>query len=738
MRRSPIVRTVLAALFAVLPATADAPPPVTVTAGEVPFEALVDEALQPKLTELTWNAEGTVLIGSWKQDERKGFRAFDGSTGAELWTVFFDELRESGGSADAAPFERVDEFAPRPRSADLVLAAAADLWLWTPGSNELRRLTSSPDDAEEGPELSPDGRRVAFSRAADLWMLDLASGRETRLTEDGEPDRILNGTTDWVYWEEIWYRDATAIWWSPDSRWIAYYRFDERDVPTYPLTRESDAGEPAAVTWQRYPKPGDQNPKVSVRVVEVDSATTLELATGDGDVYLARVHWRSDATTVAVERLNREQDRLDLLYCRPEIGECREVASQVEPAWVNLANDFRFLSDGGFLWSDESSGWRRLYRHDALGRKRDELLPAGVALDRLIGVVAPTGEAIVSVYPTSSLGAAGRQLLALDLVGRQPPVELTHAAGWHDAIVSEATGARVVEWSEIHTPTTRRLLAADGRELARLPGDVELPAALAALPHFRILEIPGPEGSMLPAAVAEPPAGAAAGLRPVVMFHYGGPASQMVANRWAGGRNLWMRWMASRGYLAVHVDNQASTYFGKRGEDRLHRRFGELELAGQLAGIEWLRARGDADLARVGLWGWSGGGFNTLYSILHRPGVWRAAVAGAPVTDWRLYDSIWTERYLDHPADNPDGYRDSSPLGLADRLADALLIVHGTGDDNVHPQNSIALMKALVGADKPFEDAIYPDEKHAFKPGANRHYLRRMTEFFDRHLGAPR
>jgi dipeptidyl-peptidase-4 len=737
MRRSPIVRTVLAAALAALPAAAVGPP-VAVTAGEVPLEALFDEALQPKLTELAWNPEGTVLAGRWKEGEREGLKAFDGATGAELWTVYLDELREAGGAADAAPFERLDDFAFRPKSAELLLVAADDLWLWTPAGREVRRLTHSPESAEEGPEISPDGRRVAFSRAADLWVLDLGGGRESRLTEDGKAEEILNGTTDWVYWEEIWYRDATAIWWSPDSRSLAYYRFDEREVPTYPLTRESDAAEPATVEWQRYPKPGEANPKVSVRVVEVDSGATVELETGGapGD-YLARVHWKPDATAVAVERLNREQDRLDLLFCRPEFGSCRAVAAQVEKAWVNLAGDFRFLSDGGFLWSDESSGWRRLHRHDALGRKVGDPLPEGLALDRLIEVVGPTGEAIVSVFSTGSLGAAGRQLLSLDLDGRKPPVELTHAAGWHDAIVAPATGARLLEWSDLHTPTQRRLLALDGRELATLPG-VELPAALAALPPLRILEIPGPEGSLLPASVAEPPSGAAAGPRPVVMYHYGGPASQVVQNRWGGGRNLWLRWLASRGYLALQVDNQASLYFGKRGEDRLHRRFGELELAGQLAGIEWLRARGDADLSRVGLWGWSGGGFNTLYSILHRPGVWRAAVAGAPVTDWRLYDSIWTERYLDSPASNPDGYRDSSPLGVADRLADALLIVHGTGDDNVHPQNSIALMKALVAAGKPFEDAIYPDEMHSFKPGASRHFYRRMTEFFDRHLGAPR
>ncbi|GMU65177.1 MAG: peptidase S9 [Acidobacteriota bacterium] len=738
MRRSPIVRTVLSVALAALPAAA-AGPPVTITAGEVPFEALFDETLQPKLSELTWNAEGTVLAGLWKEGERKGLKGFDGATGAELWTVFVDELREAGAGDDATDFPTLDAFAFRPASTDLLLTAGGDLWLWTPGSKQVRRLTTSPDDEEEYPELSPDGRRVAFSRAADLWVLELAGGRETRLTEDGRPDEILNGTADWVYWEEIWSRSAKAIWWSPNSLALAYYRFDEREVPSYPLTRESDAGAAATVKWQRYPKPGDPNPKVSLRVVEVDSQATVELATGHApDDYLARVHWRGDAGVVAVERLNREQNRLDLLFCRPDVGSCTEVASQREAAWVNLADDFRFLADGGFLWSDESSGWRRLHRHDRLGRQIGDLLPAGWALDRLIEMVAPTGRAIVSAHPTGPLGAAGRQLLALDIEGRNPPEILTARDGWHDAVVAPATGAHVAEWSDQHTPVERRLVAADGRELATLPGGLELPVELATLPRWRILEIPGPEGSSLPAAVIEPGAGAAVGPRPVVTFHYGGPASQMVVDRWGGNRGLWLRWMASRGYLVLVVDNQASRYFGKRGEDRLHRRFGELELAGQLAGVEWLRARGDADVTRLGLWGWSGGGFNTLYSILHRPGVWRAAVAGAPVTDWRLYDSIWTERYLDSPADNPDGYRDSSPLGIADRLADALLVVHGTGDDNVHPQNSIALMKALVEADKPFEDAIYPDEKHGFKPGANRHFYRRMTDFFDRHLGAPR
>ncbi|KAB2956090.1 MAG: prolyl oligopeptidase family serine peptidase, partial [Thermoanaerobaculia bacterium] len=217
--------------------------------------------------------------------------------------------------------------------------------------------------------------------------------------------------------------------------------------------------------------------------------------------------------------------------------------------------------------------------------------------------------------------------------------------------------------------------------------------------------------------------------------HYGGPGSQVVVDRWEGARGLWQRWMATRGYGAFMIDNEASVAFGKRGEDRVHRSMGALELAGQLAGVAALAAQEWADTGRLGLWGWSGGGFNTLYSILHRPGTWRAAVAGAPVSDWRSYDSIWTERYLDTPQSNPDGYRTSSPVHDAAALADALLVVHGTADDNVHPENTTALVARLIEAGRRFDDALYPGQKHSFDPAANRHFFQRMTEFFDRELG---
>ncbi len=730
-----------------------------------PFEALFDPALQPKLTELAWSGDGAVLAGFWTEDGRKSLRAFDSATGRELWTVSSDELsiaanpRSLAGSPLAASvvaakavaaragadpadppaaaqpssssFPSMEVFVSRPGSQDFLLVASGDLFLWTPGGPLVRRLTASPA-AEESPAFSPDGARVAFVRDCDLYALDVATGAEVRLTADGAADEILNGKTDWVYWEEIWGRDSEGFWWSPDGTEIAYYRFDERAVPTYPLLDEREVE--ARVVAQRYPKPGDPNPRVEIRVVEVATreSRVLQLEGPEGS-YLARVGWHTDGRALAVQRLNRDQTRLELLFCAPD-APCDTVAEQLEATWVNLNSDLRFLPDSSFLWSDEESGWRDLDRYDAVGRKRVDLLPEGWALDRVVEVVEPAGEVIVIAFRTSAFGATERQVLALNLSARGEPRILGRAGAWNDAEVAPGGAWWLHSWNEPGRPTQRALRRLDGGEIAALAGGGELPTTLAALPAPAALEIPGPDGTTLPARWIRPADFDPAKSYPVVMFHYGGPASQVVTTRWEGSRGLWHRWLAARGYVVLWVDNPASIFFGKRGEDRLHRRFGELELAAQRAAVDWLRAEGWADLERLGLWGWSGGGTNTLYAVLHAPGTWRAAVAGAPVTDWRLYDSIWTERYLDSPASNPEGFRDSSPLTAAAALADALLLVHGTGDDNVHPQNTTVLAAALVAAGRPFELALYPGQKHAISGASNRHFYARMTEFFDRHL----
>jgi dipeptidyl-peptidase-4 len=258
----------------------------------------------------------------------------------------------------------------------------------------------------------------------------------------------------------------------------------------------------------------------------------------------------------------------------------------------------------------------------------------------------------------------------------------------------------------------------------------------ASLPKWEIFTIPGPDGSRLPARLLKPANFDASKRYPVIIYHYGGPNSQVVDNAWSA-RGLWHKLMAQRGFAVFSVDNQSSLFFGKKGEDRDYRRFGPVNLAGQLAGVDYLKSLPWVDASRLGLWGWSGGGANTLYCILNKPGVWKAAIAGAPVTDWKLYDSIWTERYMDRPEDNPQGYHDSAPLTYAANLADRLLIVHGLADDNVHPQNTVQMSDAFIKAGKLFEQAFYPGQKHGFRGISSRHFYERATDFFERELSKP-
>ena len=332
-------------------------------------------------------------------------------------------------------------------------------------------------------------------------------------------------------------------------------------------------------------------------------------------------------------------------------------------------------------------------------------------------------------------GAVSRKVAGPTAFGHRDAAYLLNiAGGWAEASDDAANIAWTrAFWSAIRPSTDGAYVNFLGGDDARLLREAYEPEAL---PQWSFLWIDGPEGVKLPARLLEPRGVPEGALAPVVMYHYGGPGSQVVVDRWDGrGRDLWHKMMAQTGFGVLTVDNQASVFFGKAGEDRVHRRFGPINLAAQKAGVAFLGTLPWADPERIGLWGWSGGGSNTLYSMLNSPGTWRAGVSGAPVTDWRFYDTIWTERYLDRPQDNEEGYRASSPVTHAANLADALLVVHGTADDNVHPQNTIVLSNALIEAGKPFEQAIYPGQDHGFDGASERHFYERMTRFFGRELG---
>lgn len=708
-----------------------AAPAAPQTGEDVPFMTLfLDPAAYGRRVQRpAWSPDGTRLGFQWREEGEPGIealRTLDPATGKTEVLVTLDELGKLAGQEGGLPLE---DYAWSPRGDALLVVAEGDLYLYSIPARTLKRLTRT-DSEEKLPQLSPDGSRLAFVRDANLYVIDLATGQETALTTDGKHNEILNGITDWVYWEEIWNREDSGFWWSPDSRRIAYYRFDESPVGVYPLVDDSPLY--PEVTWQKYPKSGEPNPRVKVGVLELATGKTTWLETGDPESYLARVAWTPASDGVAIERLNRDQNRLDLLRCLPGNGACSTLATDTWPTWVNLARDFRFLPDSRFLWGSEKSGWRRLYLHGADGRVIRPVTPEGWSVTSLDGVSEKGDWAIVTAFRTEGLGPIDRHIARVRLDAEGWEV-LTTEPGTHNAQVSETTGAWVHGWNDADTPNRLEVRRADG---TALPLPTTAPRVdTASFPKWEFLTIPGPGGSRLPARILKP-VGFDPGRRyPVIVYHYGGPGSQVVSNEWST-RTFWHKAMARRGFVSFSVDNQSSVFFGKAGEDRDHRRFGEVNLAGQLAGVDYLKTLPWVDSGRIGLWGWSGGGTNTLYCLLNRPGVWKAGVAGAPVTDWRLYDSIWTERYLERPEDNPEGYRLSSPITHAASLKDRLLLAHGLADDNVHPQNTVVMTDAFVRAEIPFDQAFYPGQKHGIRGMGMVHFYTKMADFFARELQA--
>jgi dipeptidyl-peptidase-4 len=694
--------------------------PRAAVAGQLDFDILFGDDPGGRLPEqVTWAPDGERLSYLW-----------DDGDGEALWVLDL-------ASGEATPHARTDEL---PVDAHHWAPGGGEILIESEDSARLLRLTDdhlhllSDGGDEEDPKFSADGRWIAFVRDADLFVIDRATGEERALTTDGEENEILNGVTDWVYWEELWGRDSTGFWWSPDGEKIAYYRFDESPVPSYPLVNFLTTY--PEVEWQRYPKAGQPLPLVKIGVVDIESGETrwMETATPE-DHYSPRVHWSPTGDRLVVSQLDRDQTRLDLLSCDASTGKCDALMTETWPTWINLHDDFRWLADGGFLWSSEKSGFRALYLHDESGAELRRLSPEGWAVGAVRGFNADDDWVLYDAFSTGELGALHRGIFKQSISGGEL-VELAPASGTHRANVSDASGRWVHVWSDADTPSQLAIRDLEGAEIGSLPTAGPAGFAPDALPHWKYSTVAGPGENRLPLAMLEPADFDPGKRYPVIMYHYGCPSSQVVTDAWGGrGRGLWHKMMAERGYLVVKFDNPASRFFGKAGEDMAYRSFGPGNVKAQLAGVDYLKSLPYVDGERIGLWGWSGGGYNTLYALTHAPGVWKVGVAGAPVSDWKFYDAIWTERYMDTPEDNPDGYATASALDAADQLEDHLLIVHGTGDDNVHPQNTIAMSAELIAAGKPFEQAIHPRQKHGFRGPDSRHFYERMTEFFDRHLG---
>lgn len=537
-------------------------------------------------------------------------------------------------------------------------------------------------------KISPDGRWVSFVRDYTVWAVDVASGQLRRLTPTGS-ESLRQGQVDWIYPEELGL--FTAYWWSPDSARIAFLEFDERRVLRYPLL-DPDSYD-GAIVWMRYPRAGEPNPVVRLGTVSVAGGPVRWLASSPAGGYLPRVFWLA-SDRVAFETLDRAQQHLTLWVADVTTGSVRRWILEQASDWVNLGPDPYFFADGQVLWSSERSGFRHLYLYGADGR----LLQTVTSGQWMVDTVAAVDPARGWVYFTATRdGPAQRTLYRVRLNGSGLE-RIGALGGTHEVDFAPDASVYLDTWSAILTPPRQELRTADGRLLRTLSD-----GRIAGLERYRLapvefLTVRAADGTPLPAAMIRPPDFDPHRRYPAIVFVYGGPTAQNVVDAWGGNRLLWHQLLAQRGIIVFWLDNRGAAGYGHRFEAALYRRFGSVEVEDQIAGARYLASLPYVDPARIGVWGWSYGGHMTLHLLLRAPEVFCAGVAVAPVTDWRQYDSAYTERYLGTPQENPEGYRTGSPVSYAEQLHRPLLLIHGTGDDNVHFSNTTEFIDRLIAA----------------------------------------
>jgi dipeptidyl-peptidase-4 len=595
-------------------------------------------------------------------------------------------------------------------------------------------------------KFSPDGGRVAYVRANDLYVEDLAGGAVTRLTTDGSRTRI-NGTFDWVYEEELSLRDGFR--WSPDGRRIAYWQLDAAGVRDFLLLNTTDSLYSYAVPVQ-YPKAGTDNSAARVGVVDAAGGPTRWLAV-PGDPrqhYLARMDWAANSDEVVVQQLDRRQHALAVMLGDARTGTVRTVLTERDSTWVDVVNDVRWL-DGGrrFTWTSERDGWRRLYAVSRDGRAAAPLTPAFDLHNPAAATGAPYVAAVDSaagwLYFAASPDAPTQLYLyraRLDGRGRAERVTPAGRPGTHTYDVAPGARWAIHRFSAFGAPPVTELVRLPDHAVVRtLEDNAALRGRLAGVARgaARFVRLPTRDGVPLDAWVMTPPDLDARRRYPVLFHVYGEPWSQTALDAWGGSDYLWHLLLTQRGYVVASVDNRGTPApRGRAWRKSVYGAVGVLASQDQADAARALARLAYIDSTRVGVWGWSGGGSMTLNLLFRSPELYRVGMSVAPVADQRLYDTIYQERYMGLPHENADGYRRSSPLTYAGNLRGDLLVVHGTGDDNVHYQGTERLVDALVAANRPFTMMAYPNRTHCICEGVgtSRHLRALLTRYLETHL----
>jgi len=710
-------------------------------------------------TQMRWSPDGKRLTYILQEDEgeKRDLWVVEAETGEKRVLVSYEQLTKLAPpaeqlAADERERERLLRYAVAayvwaPDSKQILFTSAGRLYLYDLASGESKPLAAAKRGVGD-PKFSPDGKWVSFVYEHDLWLVPAAGGQEKPLTRGGS-ELVLHGDLDWVYPEEFGIR--TGYHWSPDGKRIAFLELDQQQVPTYPISDLVPVEAP--VDLQRYPKAGDPNPRARVGVVGIEwaerggASVTDVLWLDRAAEYTPRFGW-IDAGRAWVQLLDRAQRELELVAFDVESGKSKTLLVERAPDWINITDDMNILAEREeILWASERTGYNHLYLYGFDGTLKRTVdfevkTEAYWEVTEVEGVDEKGGPDAIGagwVYYTSTEdNVLGSNLYRVKLDGSGHE-RLTTDEGTHGITLNGAADAYVDTYSALGRPpeirvhhlpsgrvtTVHRAKAVDEHEMVK-PELLELKAADGALVRgllFKPKEEPAKKGKK-----------AAQKKYPVVMYVYGGPHAPTIRDAWGGARYLFHQYLAQEGFVVLQVDDRASSILGHKHEAALNRAYGPTALADHRVAVEWLKQQAWADAERLAIYGWSGGGFSTCFALTHSD-LFKVGISGAPVTDWHLYDSIYTERYMGLPQQEKEAYEKTSCVTAAGKLSGRLLLIHGTSDDNVHIQNTVQLIHALVEAGKPYDLLIYPQKTHSIRPAKTQlHLWRTVAEYLKKHL----
>ncbi|PIY09739.1 MAG: S9 family peptidase [Flexibacter sp. CG_4_10_14_3_um_filter_32_15] len=590
--------------------------------------------------------------------------------------------------------------------------------------------------------FSPDGSKVVFFRDNNLFYVTLSDMSEVQITDNGLFNKIINGAGDWVYEEE--FSLTKAFDWSSDGKNLAFIQFDESKVLEYNMQYWADKSQLYPIDYKfKYPKAGADNSTMKVFVYNLESKDKKEIDLGEEkDIYIPRLQWTNDPEILAIRRMNRLQNKLDLIHADIKKDETKIVYTDEDTdGYVDFdyTQDLIYLKDGKhFIVSSERTGYKHLYLYKMDGKQVRQITNGDWEVIELLGVQEKDVKVPMLYYISTQDSPLERHLYMVDLQGKKTR-KMTDRHGTNSVDMSKDFAFYILTHESTEMPVNYRLYQTKGNLLlSKIQDNDGLIKTFKKndLPQKELSSFKNRNGETLNYQIFKPVDFDESKKYPVLMHVYGGPGSQLVTDSWTGGRNdLWHGMLTQKGYIVVTVDNRGTQGRGEAFKKATYKNLGKLEVEDQIDGAKFLAGLPYVDKDRIGIWGWSYGGYMSSLLMMLGADYFKAGIAVAPVTSWRYYDTIYTERFLQRPQDNPSGYDDFSPITHAAKLKGEFLLVHGTGDDNVHVQNSIALQNALVNANRPFEMFYYPDRNHGIYGGMTRiHLYNMMTKFVEDNL----